>query len=73
LGKNWHKKRTDKRKGRKTKRKEGNLKKEEEINERDRNAKIYSNICPTRCSFTQFLYIWKLLYMFRVLPPPIIR
>ena len=26
-----------------------------------------------RCSFTQFIYIWKLLYMFRVLLPPIIR
>jgi hypothetical protein len=25
----------------------------------------YSNICPTRCNFTQFIYIWKLLYMFR--------
>ena len=23
--------------------------------------------------FTQFIYIWKLLYMFRVVPPPIIR
>jgi len=22
---------------------------------------------------TQFIYIWKLLYMFRVVPPPIIR
>jgi len=27
----------------------------------------------TRCNFTQFIYIWKLLYMFRVVPPPIIR
>jgi hypothetical protein len=26
-----------------------------------------------RCNFTQFVYIWKLLYMFRVVPPPIIR
>ena len=34
---------------------------------------VYSNIYPTRCSFTQFIYVWKLLYMFRVAPPPIIR
>ena len=34
---------------------------------------ILSNIYPTRCNFTQFIYIWKLLYMFRVVPPPIIR
>jgi len=27
----------------------------------------------TRCSVTQSIYIWKLLYMFRVVPPPIIR
>jgi hypothetical protein len=33
----------------------------------------YSNICPTRCDITQFIYIWKLLYMFRVLLTPIIR
>ena len=33
----------------------------------------YSNIYPTRCNVTQFIYIWKLLYMFRVVPPPIIR
>jgi hypothetical protein len=33
----------------------------------------YSNIYPTRCNVTQFIYIWKLLYMFRVLLPPIIR
>jgi hypothetical protein len=33
----------------------------------------YSNMCPTRCNFTQFIYIWKLLYMFRVVTPPIIR
>jgi hypothetical protein len=33
----------------------------------------YSNIYPTRCNFTQFIYIWKLFYMFRVVPPPIIR
>jgi len=30
-----------------------------------------SNIYPTRRNVTQF--IWKLLYMFRVVPPPIIR
>ena len=34
---------------------------------------IYSNIYPTKCYFTQFIYIWKLLYMLRVVPPPIIR
>jgi hypothetical protein len=31
------------------------------------------NIYPTRCNVTQFTYIWKLLYMFRVALPPIIR
>jgi hypothetical protein len=30
-------------------------------------------IYPTRCNFTQFIHIWKLLYMFRVVPPPITR
>ena len=34
---------------------------------------MYSNIYPTRCSFTQFIYVWKLLYMFRVVSSPIIR
>jgi len=34
---------------------------------------MYSNTYPTRCKFTQFIYIWKLLYMFRVVPPPIIK
>jgi len=34
---------------------------------------LQSNIYPTRCNFTQFIYIWKLLYMFRMIPPPIIR
>jgi hypothetical protein len=34
---------------------------------------VYSNIYPTRCNVTQFIYIWKLLYMFRVVLPPIIR
>jgi hypothetical protein len=28
---------------------------------------------PTRCNVTQFIYIWKLLYMFQVVIPPIIR
>jgi len=30
-------------------------------------------VYPTRCNFTQFIYIWKLLYMFRVVSPPIIK
>jgi len=30
-------------------------------------------VYPTRCTVTQFIYIWKLLYMFQVVPPPIIR
>jgi len=34
---------------------------------------LYSNICPTRCNVTQFIFIWELLYMFRAVPPPIIR
>jgi len=34
---------------------------------------LYSNIYATRCNVTQFIYIWKLLYVFRVVPPPIIR
>ena len=34
---------------------------------------LYSNIYPTRCNFTQFIYIWKLFFMFRVVSPPIIR
>jgi hypothetical protein len=34
----------------------------------------YIPICiQTRCNVTQFIYIWKLIYMFRVVPPPIIR
>jgi len=33
----------------------------------------HSNVYPTRCKITQFIYIWKLFYMFRVVPPPIIR
>jgi hypothetical protein len=34
---------------------------------------IYINNCPTRCNNTHFLYICKLLYMFRVVTPLIIR
>jgi hypothetical protein len=30
-------------------------------------------VYPTRCNVTQFICIWKLLYMFRVVLPPIIR
>ena len=30
-------------------------------------------VYPTRCNVTQFIYIWKLLYMFRVVSPSIIR
>jgi hypothetical protein len=33
---------------------------------------IIQYIYPTRCNLTQFIYIWKLLYMFRVVLPPII-
>ena len=38
-----------------------------------KNNVKHTNIYPTRCNVTQFIYIWKLLYMFRVVPPPIIR
>jgi hypothetical protein len=34
---------------------------------------IFQYIYPTRCNVTQFIHIWKLLYMFRVVLPPIIR
>ena len=34
---------------------------------------IFQYIFPTGCNVTQFIYIWKLLYMFRVVLPPIIR
>jgi len=37
------------------------------------NTFINSNTYPTRCNVTQFISIWKLLHMFRVVPPPIIR
>ena len=33
---------------------------------------IFQYIYSTRCNVTQFIYIWKLLYMFRVVLPPII-
>ena len=34
---------------------------------------LHSDIYPTRCNVTQFIYLWKLLYNFRVVFPPIIR
>jgi len=36
-------------------------------------AIVEYNIYPTRCNVTQFIYIWKLLYMFRMVQPPIIN
>jgi len=30
-------------------------------------------VYPTRCNVTQFIYVWKLLHMFRVVTLPIIR
>jgi hypothetical protein len=33
----------------------------------------YTRVYPTRCNVTQFIYIWKLLYMFRVVLAPISR
>ena len=33
----------------------------------------YKNILIKRCNVTQFIHLWKLLYMFRVVSPPIIR
>jgi uncharacterized membrane protein len=38
-----------------------------------RASKIYSNIYRTRYNSTQSIYIRKLLYMFRVVLPPIIK
>jgi len=35
--------------------------------------KYIPNLFPTRCNVTQFIYICKLLYMFRLVSPPIIR
>jgi hypothetical protein len=40
---------------------------------RVRASWIYANKCPTRCNYIQFIYICKLLCMFRVVSPPIIR
>ena len=37
------------------------------------HRKYIPNKYPTRCNITQLIYILKLLYMFRVVPPPIIR
>jgi hypothetical protein len=37
------------------------------------HREIYINNCPTRCKNIQFIYICKLLYMFRVATPLIIR
>jgi hypothetical protein len=34
---------------------------------------IFQYISQTKCNVTQFIYVWKLLYMFRVVLPPIIR
>jgi hypothetical protein len=34
---------------------------------------IFQYTYPTRCNITQFTYIWKLLYIFRVVFSPIIR
>jgi hypothetical protein len=42
-----------------------------DLNSVDRFPKRYSNIYPTICNVTQFM--WKLLYMFRVVQSPIIR
>jgi hypothetical protein len=39
----------------------------------DTKFDLYSIIYPTRCNIIQFIYIWKLLYMFWTVPPPIIR
>jgi hypothetical protein len=33
---------------------------------------IFQYIYPTRCNVTHFIHNWKLLYMFRVVLPPII-
>ena len=37
------------------------------------NVILSSAIYPTRYNVTQFIYFYKLLYMFRVVSPPIIR
>jgi len=36
------------------------------------HREIYASNCPTKCSYSQFIYICELLYMFRVVFPPII-
>jgi len=43
------------------------------VQEATKRIFLYSNTYPTRCNVTQFIYILKLLYMFWVLLPPIIR
>jgi hypothetical protein len=40
---------------------------------RVRASWIYVNNCPTRCNNIQFIFVCKLLYMVRVVSPPIIR
>jgi hypothetical protein len=42
-------------------------------NKEQNPPKMYPNIYPTRCNVTQFIYNWKLLYVFRVVPPHTIR
>ena len=37
------------------------------------SAYVHSNIYPKRCNVTHLIYIWKLLYIFRLVSPPIIR
>jgi len=37
------------------------------------NVSVFQYIYPTRCNVIQFIYIWKLLYIFRVVLSPIIR
>jgi hypothetical protein len=34
---------------------------------------FHIRVYPTRCNVIQFIYIWKLLHMFRMVLPPIIR
>ena len=36
-------------------------------------VRMCCNINPTSCNFIQFIYIWKLLYMFWLVTPPTIR
>jgi len=37
------------------------------------DCRIRANNCPTRCNYIQFIYIYKPLYMFRVVSPPVVR